>query len=225
MGVSFAIPIDYAMDVADQLRENGYVARGWLGVSIQEITSELAEALDMDVPKGALISQIIEDSPAQISGLKEEDVILFFDGEEIFYSADLPLTVGAIRPDTEVNAMVLRDGKKKTIKVTVGELPKDPAVAFNNIKQNILGIVVENQSNQNERISLEGVLVTSVDPEGVAYRSGIRRGDVIYSLARIKIQNVNEFRDILSELDTEKNSTIGVARNGNKRILSLNLSK
>ena len=121
--------------------------------------------------------------------------------------------------------MVLRDGKKKTIKVTVGELPKDPAVAFNNIKQNILGIVVENQSNQNERISLEGVLVTSVDPEGVAYRSGIRRGDVIYSLARIKIQNVNEFRDILSELDTEKNSTIGVARNGNKRILSLNLSK
>ena len=113
MGVSFAIPIDYAMDVADQLKENGYVARGWLGVSIQEITSELAEALDMKVPKGALVSQIIEDSPAEKSGLKEEDVILFFDGEEIFYSSDLPLTVGAIRPDTEVNAMVLRDGKKK----------------------------------------------------------------------------------------------------------------
>ena len=225
MGVSFAIPIDYAMDVADQLRENGYVARGWLGVSIQEITSELAEALDMDVPKGALISQIIEDSPAQKSGLNEEDVILFFDGEEIFYSSDLPLTVGAIRPDTEVNAMVLRDGKKKTIKVTVGELPKDPAVTFNDIKQNILGIVVENQTNENERSFVEGVVVTSLDSEGIAYRSGIRRGDVIYSLARIKIKNVNEFRDILSELDTEKNSTIGVARNGNKRILSLNLSK
>ena len=225
MGVSFAIPIDYAMDVADQLRENGYVARGWLGVSIQEITSELAEALDMDVPKGALISQIIEDSPAQKSGLNEEDVILFFDGEEIFYSSDLPLTVGAIRPDTEVNAMVLRDGKKKTIKVTVGELPKDPAVTFNDIKQNILGIVVENQTNENERSFVEGVVVTSLDPEGIAYRSGIRRGDVIYSLARVKIKNVNEFRDILSELDTEKNSTIGVARNGNKRILSLNLSK
>jgi serine protease Do len=225
MGVSFAIPIDYAMDVADQLRENGYVARGWLGVSIQEITSELAEALDMDVPKGALISQIIEDSPAQKSGLNEEDVILFFDGEEIFYSSDLPLTVGAIRPDTEVNAMVLRDGKKKTIKVTVGELPKDPAVTFNDIKQNILGIVVENQTNENERSFVEGVVVMSLDPEGIAYRSGIRRGDVIYSLARIKIKNVNEFRDILSELDTEKNSTIGVARNGNKRILSLNLSK
>ena len=225
MGVSFAIPIDYAMDVADQLKENGYVARGWLGVSIQEITSELAEALEMEVPKGALISQIIDDSPAEKSGLKEEDVILFFDGEEIFYSSDLPLTVGAIRPGSEVNAMVLREGKKKTIQVIVGELPKDPAVAFNNTQQNILGIVVENQNNDNQRSFIEGVVVTSVDPEGIAYRSGIRRGDIIYSLGRVKINNVSEFRDVLSDLNKERNSTIGIARNGNKRILSLNLSK
>ena len=225
MGVSFSIPIDYAMDVADQLKENGYVARGWLGVSIQEITSELAEALDMDVPKGALISQIVEGSPAEKSGLKEEDVILFFDGEEIFYSSDLPLTVGAIRPDSEVNAMVLRDGKKKTIKVTVGELPKDPELAFNDTEKNILGLVVNNQTNTEDRNVLEGVLVSQVDPQGIAYRSGIRTGDIIYSLARIKVKNVAEFKDILSELDTERNTTIGVARNGNKRILSLNLSK
>tara|TARA_B100001113_G_scaffold95796_1_gene76775 strand:- start:10124 stop:11512 length:1389 start_codon:yes stop_codon:yes gene_type:complete len=225
MGVSFAIPIDYAMDVADQLKEKGYVARGWLGVSIQEITSELADALDMEVPKGALISQIIEDSPAEKSGLKEEDVILFFDGEEIFYSSDLPLTVGAIRPDSEVNAMVLRDGKKKTIKVIVGELPKDPEVALNNTEQNILGLVVENQTNSEDRNFLEGVLVSQVDPQGIAYRSGIRTGDIIYSLARIKVKNVSEFKDILSDIDTERNTTIGVARNGNKRILSLNLSK
>ena len=225
MGVSFAIPIDYAMDVADQLKENGYVARGWLGVSIQEITSELAEALEMEVPKGALISQIIDDSPAEKSGLREEDVILFFDGEEIFYSSDLPLTVGAIRPASAVNAMVLREGKKKTIQVIVGELPKDPSVAFNNTQQNILGIVVENQNNDNQRSFIEGVVVTSVDPEGIAYRSGIRRGDIIYSLGRVKINNVSEFRDVLSNLNRERNSTIGIARNGNKRILSLNLSK
>ena len=225
MGVSFAIPIDYAMDVADQLKENGYVARGWLGVSIQEITSELAEALEMEVPKGALISQIIDESPAQESGLKEEDVILFFDGEEIFYSSDLPLTVGAIRPGSKVNAMVLRDGKKKTIQVTVGELPKDPAISFNNTQQNVLGIVVENQKNENQRTFLEGVIVTSADPEGIAYESGIRSGDIIYSLARIKISNVTEFREILAGLDKDRNSTVGIARNGNKRILSLNLSK
>ena len=225
MGVSFAIPIDYAMDVADQLRENGYVARGWLGVSIQEVTSELAEALGMEIPKGALVSQIIEDSPAEKSGLKEEDVILFFDGEEIFYSSDLPLTVGSIRPESKVNAMILRDGKKKTVQVTVGELPKDPALAFENTQQNFLGLVVENQANDNQRSSVEGVLVTSVDPDGIAYESGIRRGDIIYSLARSRIENVNEFKEVLSELDNQRRTTIGISRNGNKRILSLNLSK
>ena len=225
MGVSFAIPIDYAMDVADQLRENGYVARGWLGVSIQEVTSELAEALGMEIPKGALVSQIIENSPAEKSGLKEEDVILFFDGEEIFYSSDLPLTVGSIRPESKVNAMILRDGKKKTVQVTVGELPKDPAVAFENTQQNFLGLVVENQANDNQRSSVEGVLVTSVDPDGIAYESGIRRGDIIYSLARTRIENVNEFKEVLSELDNQRRTTIGISRNGNKRILSLNLSK
>ena len=225
MGVSFAIPIDYAMDVADQLRENGYVARGWLGVSIQEVTSELAEALGMEIPKGALVSQIIEDSPAEKSGLKEEDVILFFDGEEIFYSSDLPLTVGSIRPGSTVNAMILRDGKKKTVQVTVGELPKDPALAFENTQQNFLGLVVENQANDNQRSNVEGVLVTSVDPDGIAYESGIRRGDIIYSLARTRIENVNEFKEVLSELDNQRRTTIGISRNGNKRILSLNLSK
>lgn len=225
MGVSFAIPIDYAMDVAEQLRENGYVARGWLGVSIQEVTSELAEALGMEIPKGALVSQIIEDSPAEKSGLKEEDVILFFDGEEIFYSSDLPLTVGSIRPESKVNAMILRDGKKKTVQVTVGELPKDPALAFENTQQNFLGLVVENQANDNQRSNVEGVLVTSVDPDGIAYESGIRRGDIIYSLARTRIENVNEFKEVLSELDNQRRTTIGISRNGNKRILSLNLSK
>ena len=225
MGVSFAIPIDYAMDVADQLRENGYVARGWLGVSIQEVTSELAEALGMEIPKGALVSQIIEDSPAEKSGLKEEDVILFFDGEEIFYSSDLPLTVGSIRPESKVNAMILRDGKKKTVQVIVGELPKDPALAFENTQQNFLGLVVENQVKDNQRSSVEGVLVTSVDPDGIAYESGIRRGDIIYSLARTRIENVNEFKEVLSELDNQRRTTIGISRNGNKRILSLNLSK
>ena len=225
MGVSFAIPIDYAMDVAEQLKENGYVARGWLGVSIQEINSELAEALEMEVPKGALISQIIKDSPAEQSGLEEEDVILFFDGEEIFYSSDLPLTVGSIRPGTQVNAMVLRNGKKKTIQVTVGELPKDPAIAFNDTQKNSLGITVEDQIDTDQKSYIEGVRVTSVDPQGVAYVSGIRRGDIIYALARTRINNVNEFRDVLATLDMERNTTIGVSRNGNKRILSLNLSK
>ena len=225
MGVSFAIPIDYAMDVVDQLKEKGYVARGWLGVSIQEVTSELAEALDMEVPKGALISQIVKDSPAEKSGLREEDVILFFDGEEIFYSADLPLTVGAIKPDSRVNTMILRDGKKKTISVKVGELPKDPSIAFNNTNENILGLLVENQPDSSSEVSVSGILVTGVDSEGIAYSSGIRKGDIIYSLAGRRISNVEDFKRVLDGINTERNTRIGIARNGNKRIFSLNLSK
>ena len=100
-----------------------------------------------------------------------------------------------------------------------------PALAFNETQQNFLGLVVEDQINDGRRLFIEGVLVTSIDPDGLAYKSGIRRGDIVYSLGRAKISNVNEFKEILSSLDQEKSTTIGISRNGNKRILSLNLSK
>ena len=225
MGVSFSIPIDYAMDVADQLKEKGYVARGWLGVSIQEVTTELAEALEMEIPKGALISQIIKNSPAEKSGLKEEDVILLFDGEEIFYSADLPQTVGSIKPDSQVTAVVLRDGKKKSIRVKVGELPKDPGLAFSsqsNSFANILGVIVENQESKSD---IPGVLIKELDPTGLAASAGILQGDVVYSIGRIPVGNTTDFNNALKKLESDKNITIGVARNGIKRILSLKLTK
>ena len=225
MGVSFSIPIDYAMDVADQLKEKGYVARGWLGVSIQEVTTELAEALEMEIPKGALISQIIKNSPAEKSGLKEEDVILLFDGEEIFYSADLPQTVGSIKPDSQVTAVVLRDGKKKSIRVKVGELPKDPGLAFSsqsNSFANILGVIVGNQESKSD---MPGVSVKELDPTGLAASAGILKGDVVYSIGRIPVRNTTDFNNALKKLESDKNITIGVARNGIKRILSLKLTK
>ena len=225
MGVSFSIPIDYAMDVADQLKKKGYVARGWLGVSIQEVTSELAEALDMEIPKGALISQIIKDSPAEESGLKEEDVILLFDGEEIFYSSDLPQTVGSIKPDSVVTAVVLRDGKKKNIKVKVGELPKDPGLAFSsqtNSPKNVLGVIVENQDPEAD---ISGVVVTELDLTGLAAMAGIIKGDVIYSIGGTRLKNVEGFKNALQKLEYGKYTRIGVSRDGNQRILSLKLTK
>ena len=225
MGVSFSIPIDYAMDVADQLKKKGYVARGWLGVSIQEVTSELAEALDMEIPKGALISQIIKDSPAEESGLKEEDVILLFDGEEIFYSSDLPQTVGSIKPDSVVTAVVLRDGKKKNIKVKVGELPKDPGLAFSsqtNSPKNVLGVIVENQDPEAD---ISGVVVNELDLTGLAAMAGIIKGDVIYSIGGTRLKNVEGFKNALQKLEYGKYTRIGVSRDGNQRILSLKLTK
>ena len=107
----------------------------------------------------------------------------------------------------------------------MGELPKDPSIAFNNTKENILGLLVENQSNSPNERSIAGILVTGVDSEGVAYSSGIRQGDIIYSLGRARISNVEEFKKVLESVNTERNITIGIARNGIKRILSLNLSK
>ena len=104
-------------------------------------------------------------------------------------------------------------------------MPKDPSIAFNNTNENILGLFVEDQPNSSSKTSISGILVTGVDPEGVAYSSGIRQGDIIYSLGRTRINNVEEFKKILKSVNTERNITVGIARNGIKRILSLNLSK
>ena len=229
MGVSFSIPIDYAMDIADQIKDKGYVSRGWLGVSIQEVTSELADALGMPVPKGALISQIIEGSPAEKAGLQEEDVILIFDGEEIFYSADLPQTVGSIRPGSKIKASVLRGGIKKTIVVEVGELPKDPKIdpLSSSLKENLLGLVIEDQNLRSDKDSkyIEGVLVTGIDQEGLAAEGGILKGDIIWSLGRIRISSVKDFNSTMNTFSEDQNITIGIARNGIRRILSLKLTK
>jgi serine protease Do len=152
MGVSFSIPIDYAMDIADQLRSQGKVSRGWLGVSIQEITSDLAEGLGLDSPKGALVSQVMPDSPAEKAGLKERDVIIEFDGNEIIYSGDLPQTVGAIKPDTKVSALVYRDGRKKQIKVVVGELSSNSSPELSQESSlNPLGLSLKSLSSEDKR--------------------------------------------------------------------------
>ena len=120
MGVSFSIPIDYAMDIVDQIKESGEVARGWLGVTIQEVTTEFADSLGMTSPKGALISQVLEDSPAEKSGLQPMDVIIKFDERDIVYSADLPQTVGSIRPGERVKAKIIRDSKEIELDIKVG---------------------------------------------------------------------------------------------------------
>ena len=148
MGVSFAIPIDYAMDVVEQLKESGSVTRGWLGVSIQEVTSEFAKSLGMEIPKGALVSQVLDKSPADKAGLQVRDVIIEFDGVEIVYSGDLPQTVGSIKPNSKVEAKVIREGKLKNLKVVVGKLPENPTLANNTQEDNssALGIVVKELS-------------------------------------------------------------------------------
>ena len=228
MGVSFSIPIDYAMDIADQLRSQGKVSRGWLGVSIQEITSDLAEGLGLDSPKGALVSQVMPDSPAEKAGLKERDVIIEFDGNEIIYSGDLPQTVGAIKPDTKVSALVYRDGRKKEIKVVVGELSLNSSPELSQESSlNPLGLSLKSLSSEDKRNLkiLNGVKVIGIEADSIAFNAGIKIGDVITSLANKSVRTETDFLSIVNKLEPGKNFTIRIIRNGNAIFFSLKLLK
>ena len=125
MGLSFAIPIDVAMDVADQLREKGRVSRGWLGVLIQDVTRELAESFGMAKPQGALVARVLEGSPAERAGFEVGDILLSFDEHAIERSSDLPPIVGRTRVGREVEVEILRSGQSMILKVTTDELPAD----------------------------------------------------------------------------------------------------
>jgi len=230
MGVSFAIPIDYAMDIVNQLKEGGSVARGWLGVSIQEVTSDFAKSLGMSVPKGALVSQVMPDSPAEKAGLQVRDVIVEFDGVEIVYSGDLPQTVGSVKPGSKIEAEVIREGKTKKIKIEVGQLPENFSVASTSQgnKSNDLGIVVRELTFEERRemnIS-HGVIITEVIPEGLAAEQGIRKGDIITYLLNEKIRNT---RDLSSAIEKAKENSdvamIGIVRDGVQTFRSLKLTK
>jgi len=230
MGVSFAIPIDYAMDIVEQLKEGGSVARGWLGVSIQEVTSDFAKSLGMEVPKGALVSQVIKESPAERAGLEVRDVIVEFDGVEIVYSEDLPQTVGSIKPGSNIQAVIIRQGKKKYITVKVGELPERVTLASNPLEEDsgTLGIVVKELSFEEKRkMKLpHGVLVMEVDPSGLAAKQGIQKGDVITYIGNNKIKNSRDLKNTIEKVkEDSKTVMIGVVRNGVQTFRSLKLIK
>jgi len=180
-GLSFAIPINVAMSIAEQLKAKGYATRGWLGVTIQDISQDLAESFGLDKPEGALVAQVSGDSPADKGGVMSGDIILEFNSKNVPFSSALPPLVGSVPPGEKVDVMVLRDGKRKTLAVTIEPLegdrqvsafePKDP------IDESRLGIVVA-EIPEEMRIELglaKGVIVSEIDPEGVAALAGIRR--------------------------------------------------
>ena len=230
MGVSFAIPIDYAMDIVNQLKEGGSVARGWLGVSIQEVTSDFAKSLGMSVPKGALVSQVMPDSPAEKAGLQVRDVIVEFDGVEIVYSGDLPQTVGSVKPGSKIEAEIIREGKTKKIKIEVGQLPENFSVASasQENKSNDLGIVVRELTFEERReMNIgHGVLITEVNPEGLAAQQGIRKGDIITYLLNEKIRNTRELSSAIEKAKENSDvAMIGIVRDGVQTFRSLKLTK
>ncbi len=180
IGLSFAIPSFVVANVIEQLKVNGKVVRGWLGVSIQDVDKALAESFGLDRPRGALVAQVGSDSPAERGGIESGDIILEFAGQEIGTSSDLPHVVGLIMPGTEVVAKILRDGDERSISVEVGGLDADdqPSVAGamnESANEDPLGLVTEDAgADMMAELGLSGgVVVLEVVPGSPAADAGI----------------------------------------------------
>ncbi len=231
MGLSFAIPIDVAMDVVSQIKDQGHVTRGWLGVLIQDVTRELAESFSMKRPHGALVAQVMDGSPAQKGGIEVGDIITEYNGEEISYSSDLPHMVGRTRVGSDAKVKVLRDGKLRNLVVRIGELPEDekgqdePSQPHK-VKSDRLGLQVSGLSAA-QRKELEissGVLVEEVD-NGAASAAGIVRGDVIVKIGGKKVEGVAHYDKLLKALKSGDSVPVLVVRRGNPLFLALRVPK
>jgi serine protease Do len=231
MGLSFAIPIEVAMNVADQLRTSGHVSRGWLGVLIQNVPRELAGSFGMDHPHGALVAKIVPDSPGEKAGLKPGDVILEYNGEKLVNSSQLPPLVGASEVGKKAKLLVLRQGSKKTMYVEIGELPQDDEVAQSprgrpgKATSEMLGLVVKDLTSAiREQLDLRGggAYVRDIGP-GAAFDAGIRRGDVIQMINNQPVNNAREFRELVKKLPKGKTVPVLVARKVGPRFLALHV--
>ncbi|MET0065470.1 MAG: DegQ family serine endoprotease [Candidatus Thiodiazotropha sp.] len=229
MGLSFAIPIEMAMNVANQLKTRGHVTRGWLGVLIQDVTSDLAESFGMDQPRGALIARVLPDSPSEAAGIKVGDVILAFNGIVINTSSELPPLVGRSDIDKASDVEILRNGKVMNLKVRIGELPDQEPFAMSHkpsprVSQNRLGLMVsEIPQALREQLSLpdgKGVLVDSVSGQS-AREAGVQSGDVITMVNNTNIETVEQFNELVKELPGDKTVALLVYRETGPIFLAL----
>ncbi len=232
MGLSFAIPIEVAMDVADQLRDTGQVSRGWLGVVIQEVTRDLAESFGMDTATGALVSQILPDSPASRSELQVGDVIVAFNGLPVATSSSLPPLVGRVRAGSDADVEVMRAGTRMTVVVNIGELPQSAELAARSGGRPIpsaddkLGLGVEPPTDeQREAAGIEsgGVVVSEVKAQSAAAESGIVAGDFIMRLNGTIVDSVDSYREITESLEAGSSVAVLVQRNSSPMFLALRL--
>jgi serine protease Do len=218
MGLSFAIPIEMAMEVVEQLKDKGRVTRGWLGVLIQEVTRELAESFQMPSPRGALVAKVFPGSPAEEAGLLPGDVIVEYDGREVQSSGGLPPMVGRTPVGSEVPVKVVRAGDSQTIAVTIGELPAEDDLAAaagpGATPATVLGMRTEDLDEQAlAELELEGgVQVTSVEPDSPAALAGIRSGDVLQSIGGTPIGDGKALRDLVADLPPGKSVPVLILR-------------
>lgn len=232
MGLSFAIPIELAVNVADQLRDSGRVARGYLGVLIQDVDRNLAESFGMAQPHGALVSRVMPDSPADQAGLKVGDVILEFNGKPLLNSSQLPPMVGTARVEEKATLLLLRGGKEREVAITVGRLPDDeeeasalPAIAQpDDIAQ--LGLsVIDIDPPVRKELGLDetgGALVSKVSP-GAAQEAGINRGDIVLMFDGVDVRNAKHLRELIDQAGDKRTVAVLIHRGDSPLFLALRL--
>jgi serine protease Do len=217
IGLSFSIPTSVALGVVEQLKENGRVQRGWLGVVIQDVDKALAESLELGKPQGALINAVEEDGPADKGGILPGDVIVRFDGEPIVDSGDLPHVVGMMAPGEKARVEVYREGKRKIHNVTVAALDKDADdVVDSGDGSDRLGLVTQELTDrQAESTRLRGgVVVARVSADSAAAKAGIRKGDIIVQLGYSRIDDIDEYSQVIVELPQNTPIAIRFYRQG-----------
>ena len=221
MGLSFAIPIDVAIDVVQQLKTKGKVSRGWLGILIQDVNRELAESFGMKQPRGAVVLRVLPDSPAAKAGFKVGDVVVEFNGKKIYRSSDLPLAVGQADIGSKSKVAVIREGKSKTLTVTIAELPSEdqlaeqrPTAEPGKAQADKLGLRVESltpEQRQQKELDKRGVLVREVEA-GPARSAGIRPGDILLMINNQDVTSAEQFAKLVKGLPAGKSVPVLIQR-------------
>lgn len=226
MGVSFAIPVDLVKDITSQLQNKGFVSRGRLGVTIQDMSQDLARSFNLDRPTGALIADVAADSPAEKAGIQRGDIIMSFNNESLADASDLPLLVGSAGIGKNASLKVLRDGKEKTLTVKIGELddePKEP-LKLSARDSGPLGIGVTDLTiDQRKPLGVigNGVLVKKVMPGSPAADAGIRENDVVISFNNKPVENTKQLASAVKNSPEGKPSAVLVIRNKEPRYLAV----
>ncbi len=227
MGLSFAIPIKLAMQVVDQLKATGEVTRGWLGILLQSVNNDLAEAFKLDRPRGALVAQILPESPATSAGFKPGDIILRYGGEPVEDSSQLPRMIGVTPVGKTVAMSILRNGEPLEIKATIARLEtvEERVSTMDEHSDPSLSMTVADLSNEQRRslgIEDQGVLVASLD-EGPAANAGLYPDDIILQIDHQPVKNANQFVEMVKALPKGKAIPLLVRRDSESLYLAVRL--
>ncbi len=228
MGLSFSIPIDVAMDIADQLKKTGKVTRSYLGFNLQDLDRNLAESYNLPKPEGSLITNVQPNSPAQKAGLKAGDIILKFNGTPISRTSELLNYLNRTMPNQTVQLEILRDDKKRNISATLTTAPDDtPAKsdATAQAKGPVLGVAIRNLSPvESSQLKLKGgVLIQEVKRGGAAAQAGMTAGDVVTRINNKLITDTNDFVQAVSDLKKGQVARVGIIRQGTPAILGMRI--